>query len=84
MASYDRICKMDAWCFELVYFIQKYMEDKIHEAPDLANDMMSGFDDEPDEKKDDVPPPDQQANPFNNAPSANDLADAPDLDADLL
>jgi len=83
VAGYDRICKLDAWCFELVYFIQKYMEDKIHEAPDLGNDMMSGFDDEDgDEQKDDTVQP--QANPFNNAASANDLASAPDLDADLL
>jgi len=82
VASYDRICKMDAWCFELVYYLQKYMEDKLHEAPDLVNDMMSGFD-EADEKENDAPPADQQANPFNNAASA-DLADAPDLDADLL
>ena len=76
VASYDRICKLDAWCFELVYFIQKYMEDKLHEAPDLANDMMGGFDDEADEKENDAPSADQQSDPFNNAPDAN----APDID----
>jgi len=81
VASYDRICKLDAWCFELVYFIQKYMEDKIHEAPDLGDDMMSGFDEE-EQKSNAADKP--QANPFDNAANAKDLENAPDLDSDML
>jgi len=76
VAGYDRICKLEAWCFELVYFLQKYMEDKLHEAPDMMSGFEEGLDDEPDEKESAVPPPTEQANPFDNAPDAN----APDLD----
>jgi len=76
IAAYDRICKLEAWCFELVYAIEKYMEDKLHDAPDLNE----GFDEEPDvdeeEKKEE---PVKQANPFDAA--AGDIGqDAPDLD----
>jgi len=89
IANYDRICKLEAWNFELVYFIEKYMEDKQHEAPDLQNDIMGGYGDEEEQKNDanDMEEPGQDQNkhnPFDNQMNNNDLADAPDLDGDLL
>eukprot|EP01083_Nonionella_stella_P003679 10585_1 len=80
IASYDRICKVESWNFELVYFIEKYMEDKQHEAPDLVNDVMGGFEDDNEEQKEENDAPQQeQQNPFDKV-APTDLADAPDLD----
>eukprot|EP00486_Rosalina_sp_Unknown_P012644 CAMPEP_0201592356 /NCGR_PEP_ID=MMETSP0190_2-20130828/190276_1 /ASSEMBLY_ACC=CAM_ASM_000263 /TAXON_ID=37353 /ORGANISM="Rosalina sp." /LENGTH=350 /DNA_ID=CAMNT_0048051093 /DNA_START=45 /DNA_END=1097 /DNA_ORIENTATION=- len=83
IASYDRICKLETWNFELVYFIEKYMEDKQHEAPDL--DVGFGGDDggdggygDNDEQKEETAPT-QKHNPFDQQVSQQDLADAPDL-----
>jgi len=76
IAAYDRICKLEAWCFELVYAIEKYMEDKLHDAPDLED----GFDVDDEEEKKEPAPEDKaknQANPFD---APKDVADAPDLD----
>eukprot|EP01083_Nonionella_stella_P203433 742305_1 len=64
IASYDRICRVEAWNFELVYFIQKYMEDKQHEAPDLVNDVMGGFEDDNEEEKEPNDAPQEQQNPL--------------------
>ena len=74
VAAYDRIAKLESWNFELVYFIEKYMEDKLHEPPDLDNEL--GFDND-EQKEQEEKPKVQQNNPFDQQADSND---APDLD----
>lgn len=83
VASYDKICKLEAWNFELIYFIEKYMEDKLQQPHGLEDELMGGMDDEEEQKQNESQPPPQQQqahNPFDNKIEQRDLADAPDLD----
>eukprot|EP01083_Nonionella_stella_P289445 984934_1 len=80
VASYDRICKLEAWNFDLVYTIEKYMEDCLAKPPDDIVGGGFGDDDDYEVKKEEEPPK-QEHDPFGpNVVDKNELQEAPDLD----
>mmetsp|Transcript_25993 Transcript_25993/g.42486 ORF Transcript_25993/g.42486 Transcript_25993/m.42486 type:complete len:361 (-) Transcript_25993:253-1335(-) len=68
VASYDKICTLEKWNFELVYNLQKYMNDRLYAAPDL-ND----FGDDEEQKQNNA---NENANDAQNSNTGNAAADA--------